>query len=88
MHLKINIPTKLTEKQRKLIEEFADEAKEEGSATTTKKSKTTSTSPNEHHNILNEAWKRVKEFLHKSEKTEQTTDTKVKEGKENAKAKM
>lgn len=88
VHVKVAIPTKLTEKQRKLIEEFAEESKEaSGSGASHTKKKAT-----EHRSILNEAWKRVKDFLHHSEKADSKDKVKDQNGKEeekeNVKAKI
>ncbi len=78
VHLKVNIPTKLTEKQKKLIEEFAEEGKEGAVG------KKTKNSSENHHNILNEAWKRVKDFLHKSD-SKDSKDTSSKASNEKSK---
>ena len=87
VHVKVKIPTKLTDKQKKLIEEFSEEGKDSavaGSGETQTKKKA---SGEHHHNILNEAWNRVKDFLHHSKKSEEKPKEDKDKSKENAKAK-
>ena len=62
MHLKVKIPTKLTARQKELIEEFS---KESGLS----KEKTGSDGNNQSNFNLQDAWKRVKDFLHRDAKT-------------------
>lgn len=58
MHLKVKIPTKLTARQKELIEEFS---KESGLS----KEKADSDGNNHSNFNLQDAWKRVKDFLHR-----------------------
>lgn len=57
--LKVTIPTKLTPRQKQLIEEFAGEG--------LTKSTTEKTDNHGTHNIISDAWNRLKEFLGKKE---------------------
>lgn len=81
VHLKVQIPTNLTDKQKKLLEEFSNESKE-GKETAAQKKKT-----GEHQNLLNEAWKRLSDFLNPSGNCSTDEKEKKTDSKENAKAK-
>jgi DnaJ-class molecular chaperone len=82
VHLKVQIPTNLTEKQKKLIEEFAEESKDGKDSVSHKKK------AGEHQSILNEAWKRLKDFLNTDKNCSPKEDNAKKtDPKENAKAK-
>jgi molecular chaperone DnaJ len=71
--IKISIPTKLTPRQRELIQEFAGE----NAASSDSNS---SGSKEKHHGIISDAWARLKEFLG------QKDDSKAKDDKSTAKS--
>lgn len=64
--MKVVVPTHITEKQKKLLEDFESESMETTNST---KKKTQSSPAVEHQSVLNEAWKRLKSFLGKSERS-------------------
>lgn len=71
--IKISIPTKLTPRQRELIQEFAGE----NAASSDSNS---SGSKEKHHGIISDAWARLKDFLG------QKDDSKAKDDKSTAKS--
>lgn len=61
MSLKVTIPTKITERQKEILKEFAEEDKKHAPSSNTSHGS---------FSIIDEAWKRLKEYLGKNSKAE------------------
>lgn len=78
VQVKVKVPTKLTPKQKELVDQII---KDEMASTDGKESSSTASNPNSSFTI-NQAWKRLKEFLNKPDCS---SDTKPKDSKKKEK---